>query len=156
MKLNLGTTGHEPGWTTVDILPGADITMDLVRDEWTFEAAEEIKTVHFLQELPLRDAINVLNKCYQILIPRGKLTVNVPDIDKAIHAYVMRDETFFLNKGKNLDQKFLWHLMWGGSNLSFYNIPFISQLLEEAGFTMVRSVMQTSKPNESLEVEARK
>jgi hypothetical protein len=157
MKLDLGTTGHEEGWITVDKLPGADVQLDLLDfDKWEWRNVEEIRTTHFIQELPLHKAKELLNQCFKTLIPGGKITVSVPDFNKYITAYVAGDDSMFINRGICFESRFLNQLMWGGANISFYTVDMLSEILFKIGFSQITPVAPGNRAAESLCLEAYK
>lgn len=86
MKLNLGSHNKRiDGYTNIDILdlPEVDIKHDLTKLPWPFEmsSVEEIFAEEFLEHISWRKCEAILNECYRILMPGGKLKIQVPDID---------------------------------------------------------------------------
>jgi predicted SAM-dependent methyltransferase len=85
MKLNLGCGEHlVPGYTNVDLRLPADVLGD-IRD-LTFEDVTDVTAFHMLEHLPREDALPVLRRVRGWMAPRGRLTVEVPDMQAIMAA----------------------------------------------------------------------
>jgi predicted SAM-dependent methyltransferase len=96
MKLDICTrTRHLNDFLTVDGKPGdnVDIVTDIrTRLPFNNESAEEVFSCATLEHLTLVQSSRLLREFSRILIPGGKLTVAVPDLDKIARAYL--DKSF--------------------------------------------------------------
>lgn len=69
-----------------------------------------IFTCHVLEHLTDDQDLFLLKECYRILKPNGLLRISVPDMDKAINAYIHNNNDFFdkggaVCKGDNIERK---------------------------------------------------
>ncbi len=81
MKLNLGSSDrHFTGYLNVDIVPPADLIMDLTK-EWKSgdSSVEEIRAWDIIEHLP--DKIHTMNEAWRVLIPNGIFDIIVPTTD---------------------------------------------------------------------------
>ena len=89
MKLNLGCwNDYRAGWVNVEHpdnarLVKADVYQDLNATPYEFEdsSADEIYMSHVLEHLD--NPITVMDECWRILKPNGRLTVRVPHFTDA-------------------------------------------------------------------------
>jgi ubiquinone/menaquinone biosynthesis C-methylase UbiE len=86
MMLNLGSHNKRiDGYTNVDVLdlPNVDIVHDLNSFPWPFEmsSVDGILMQEFLEHISWRNTQAVINECYRILKPGGKINIQVPDIE---------------------------------------------------------------------------
>lgn len=86
MKLNLGSHNKRiEGYTNIDVLelPNVDIVHDLTVFPWPFDMStiDEILMQEFLEHIGWRQTEAVVNECYRILRPGGKIKIQVPDIE---------------------------------------------------------------------------
>ncbi len=97
MKLNVGGQqskyGVEPGWTCVDILPDADVVMDIQEAPLPYPAnsVEAIYFSHCLEHLWPHKYDFVLTEMWRVLVPGGILRVVVPDMALAMRKYMNDD-----------------------------------------------------------------
>lgn len=87
LKLNLGSKNpewkeqKEKGWTTVDIVEGADITMDLRKHNlpWDDNIVDLIYCSHFIEHITHKEARNFLKECIRMLRPGGIIRIVFPE-----------------------------------------------------------------------------
>lgn len=138
-----GDPGDRPGFLTVD-LNTADIELDL-RNEWDVlykKPAVELLASHILEHMPLDSGIEFINKCYKSLLPGGKITIAVPDMDKFINCkinnnwdpvagYMWTDLNWFMGGDEREANLHMRHYhMYSEGSLSWY--------LQQAGFVNIR------------------
>ena len=74
---------------------------------------------------------------------RGERTWRkLPDLDRAIRAYVSKDIDYFLISDeviKTLSGKMIVQLSWYGRSRSMYTVEFISELLARNGFQSIQA-----------------
>jgi predicted SAM-dependent methyltransferase len=103
-------------------------------------SVEYVASVHTLQEVPFPDLQPVLRELYRVLKPGGALRLVLPDADKAIHAYVRGDRSYFLvpdEDATSLGGKFAAHILWYSHSRILLTFDFVQELLIKAGFSRV-------------------
>jgi predicted SAM-dependent methyltransferase len=162
-----------PGWFNSDIRPGEAVDhVGDIRDGLPLAAAsvEYAVTMHGLQDLSVRDLTPALGELHRVLKPGGLLRVSVPDLDRAIRAYLDGDRGYFYirdEEASSLGGKLSYQMTWYGSVRSLFTFDFLEELLLKAGFREVHRCAfgQTrspdpaitaldNRPRESLFVEA--
>jgi predicted SAM-dependent methyltransferase len=138
-----GTANVSEGWVNSDIKPGdgidvvADIADGLPLDDESFDYAVSI---HALPEIPYPGLRGALVELRRVLKPGGVLRLSLPDLDKAIRAYLDRDAEYFLvpdEDVRSLGGKMIVQLTWYGFSRSMFTFDFVEELLYGAGFVRV-------------------
>ena len=132
------------GWTNSDIAPGpgvdvvADIRSGLPIPDDTFDY---VVSIHALPELPYADQDRALAELRRVMKPGAVLRLGLPDLDKAIRAYVSKDIDYFLIPDeviKSLSGKMIVQLSWYGRSRCMFTADFIAELLQRSGFHNIR------------------
>jgi predicted SAM-dependent methyltransferase len=173
-RLNWGCGEEpEPGWINSDIkdMPGIDIVAD-IRDGLPLQTSsiDYVVSIHALPEIPYDTLETALRELWRVLKPGGVLRLALPDLDKAIQAYLAGDSGYFLvpdEDARTIGGKLIVQMTWYGWSRSLFTHEFIEELCIRAGFSRVDtcSYMQTaseypeiveldSREKESLYVEA--
>jgi SAM-dependent methyltransferase len=143
-RLNWGS-GREgaPGWINSDRRagPGIDLVCD-IRDGLPLgdESLDYATSVHALQEVAYEELVPVLEELRRVLKPGGTLRLILPDLDKAIQAYLRSDPGYFLvpdEVAQGLGGKLITHVLWYGHSRVLFTHDFIEELLVKAGFRLV-------------------
>jgi len=144
-RLNWGC-GPKPvaGWINSDILIGSgiDVSAD-IRHGLPFEAdsIRYISSIHALQDLPVLDLVPALCELRRILEPNGVLRLALPDLDRAIAAYLRGDPGYFYvpdSDAEKISGKLIVQMSWYGSSRSMFTFEFAEELLLKAGFRDMR------------------
>jgi predicted SAM-dependent methyltransferase len=154
-RLNWGCGPNPvPGWVNSDRLaaPGVELIADIraglpVADD-TFDYAT---SVHALQDIPCLQLVPALRELRRVLKDRGWLRLVLPDLDRAICAYVRGDREYFLipdEEAETLGGKLNMQLTWYGGSRSLLTAPYAEELLLKAGFSAVHhaSFRETGAP----------
>jgi predicted SAM-dependent methyltransferase len=105
MKLNLGCGSDlRPGYLNVDFLGPKYIPFDMgfqLTDlsklpwPWEDESIEEILMLDFLEHFPYAQTEKILQEVWRILIPGGKVDIQVPDFQHCSYAVLDEPELSF-------------------------------------------------------------
>ncbi len=143
-RLNWGCGPVTPaGWVNSDRKsgPGIDVSCD-IRDGLPLPDAsfDYVVSIHALQDLPYLDVLPVLRELRRVLKPGGVLRLALPDLDRAVQAYVRGDRAYFLvpdEEVRSLGGKLAVQMLWYGSLRSMFTYDFVVELLGKAGFAAV-------------------
>jgi predicted SAM-dependent methyltransferase len=164
-RLNWGCGGYpEPGWINSDAsgYAGVDLVCD-IRDGLPLESdsLDYAVSIHALPEIPYPDLLPTLGELRRVLKPKGTLRLGLPDLDKAIDAYLKKDPGYFLipdEDVKSLGGKLVVQMIWYGHSRSVFTHDFVEELLLKAGFSSVSrcAYHQTASPfSEIVELDNR-
>jgi predicted SAM-dependent methyltransferase len=162
-------------WINLDLIAaeGVDVIGD-IRSGLPFESEsiECIVAVHVLQDLPYQDIPVALGELNRVLVPDGWLRLGLPDLDKAIQAYMAGNHAYFHvpdTDAKEIGTKLVTQLVWYGSVRTPFTFDCIAEFLSRENFRRVyRCAFQETRspypaiveldnrPRESLFVEAMK
>ena len=175
-RLNWGCGDHTAGgWLNVDVKsgPNIDLTCD-IRDGLPLESEsfDYAVSIHALPELSYSEVVPALVELRRVLRPGGVLRLALPDLRRAVRAYVLGSEEYFevgKDEARSLGGRFILHILWYGYSKTLFTEDFIEELLVGAGFESVAACryMDTqsrypeivgldNRQNESLFVEATK
>lgn len=173
-RMNWGCGGMTPpGWINSDCVarPGVDLPCDIRRGLPLEEnSLDYITSIHALPEIPYPDLEDVLWELRRVLRPGGVLRLGLPDMDRAIDAYLRKDPDYFLIPDDVIQSrggKMIVQLVWFGRSRTMFTYDFVEELLRKAGFREVHRcdfgqtqspypgiVELDNRPRESLFVEA--
>src|SRR5215212_3112947 len=161
------------GWINTNLLPGEGVELSCdIRDGLPLpsDSIQYIASMHALVELPYLEVVPALRELHRILEPGGMLRLGLPDLDRAIRAYLAGDRAYFNvpdDEMASIDGKFVVQMTWYGTNLMMFTPAVARELLERAGFREVRQaeyrqttgpfpeiVELDNRPKESFFVEA--
>jgi Methyltransferase domain len=140
-RLNWGCGEHtREGWINSDIkeAPGVDVVGDVRRGlPLGSESFDYAVSVHALPELSYPELVPALEELLRVLKPNGVLRLVLPDLDKAVRAYLDGDEEYFHHVGKDAETpggRFIAQILWYGYSRSLFTAEFAGELLRRAGF----------------------
>jgi predicted SAM-dependent methyltransferase len=143
-RLNWGCGPHPaPGWVNSDRLsgPGIEVSAD-IRDGLPLasDTFDYVVSIHALQDLAYLDVVPALRELRRLLRAGGVLRLAVPDLDRAIAAYVRGDRGYFFvpdGEVRSLGGKLCVQMTWYGSNRSLFTGEFLEELCHRAAFRRV-------------------
>jgi SAM-dependent methyltransferase len=129
-----------PGWINADRLanPGVDLPGD-IRDGLPLADAsvDYAVAMHALQELPYGDLEPALRELRRVITPGGVLRIGVPDLDRAIAAYVAGEREYFDVPDADaacIGAKLVVATVGYGAVRTPFTFDFAAELLDRAGF----------------------
>lgn len=142
IKLHVGGKQRYDGWKVLDAVPGAHVDfVGDVRDLSRFgdESCTHIYCSHVLEHLGQGDVLPVLESFYRLLLPGGRLSLSVPDLDTLAW--------LFVNPQYSKATKFeVMRRVFGGQLDAFdfhqtgFNFEFLCDYLRDAGFEKIDHV----------------
>jgi hypothetical protein len=149
-----------PGWINLDrhAGPSVDLACDIRHGIPLADGAiRYIVAMHVLQDLALGDLHPALAELRRTLQPAGVLRLGLPDLDKAIAAYLRKDHRYFYvpdRDAQDIGSKLITQIIWYGSVRTPMTYGFVHELLTRAGFREIRrcSFKQTFSGNEEIVV----
>lgn len=155
LKLHLGCgTIKLCGYVNIDIrrTKATDYVCDVINLPFPKNSIELIETYHMIKHLPKEVFLKALKNWYYILIPGGKLIIELPDFDKAVQEYLEGYE-------ERLNNIFGLHRFKGDTHHFGYNFKRVKQILIQNGFEKITNPDPTDyhKSNEPcMRIEAYK
>jgi len=144
MKLDIcAQSRNNAGFTTVDGIsgPNVDIVADIrLRLPFDDKSIEEVFSCATLEHLLLSQASRLLKEFNRILVPGGKLTVAVPDLNRIAKAYL--DKSF----DYRMINQYLYGQIHENSFMEFdchksaFDFQMLKQMLGTAGFKDIEEV----------------
>ena len=145
LRINLGCGPRAaPGWLNCDLraLPGVDLQMDLRRGlPLAAASADCLAAIHVLQDLAWHEIGAALSELHRVLKPGGVLRVAVPDLERALRAYLERDSAWFYvpdRDAASLGAKLVTQIVWYGSVRTPFTFEFLEERLAAARFGRIR------------------
>jgi len=85
MKLNIGAGDHPlPGWWNTDLNPCHSSIMQLdatKRFPFNDGIFERVFSEHMIEHVPYAAGFSMLQECYRVLEPGGRIRISTPDLD---------------------------------------------------------------------------
>lgn len=132
-----------PGWLNCDLrpAPGLQFCADLRRGlPLASGSLGCIAAIHLLQDLAYGDVVPALRELHRVLHPAGVLRLGLPDLDKAVRAYLAGDAGYFYvpdGDATRLGAKLVTQIIWYGSVRTPFNEDFARETLHAAGFDRI-------------------
>jgi predicted SAM-dependent methyltransferase len=132
-----------PGWINADrhVRPGVAIARD-IREGLPLESGsiDYIVSIHALQDLPYFDVVPALAELRRLLVPGGVVRLGLPDMDRAIAAYLRDDRDYFYvpdSDSATTAGKMIVQLTWYGDSRIMFTYDFAREMLLKADFRAV-------------------
>lgn len=164
-RLNWGCGGlNRPGWINSDRadFKGIDLVADILEGlPLESNSIDYAVSIHALPEIAYPDLVPTLEELRRVLKAGGILRLELPDLEKAIHAYLDGDASYFLipdEDSKTIGGKLVTQMVWYGWSRSLFTHDFTEELLMKAGFSRVNrcSYFKTAGPfPEIVELDSR-
>ena len=143
-RLNWGCGPSPPaGWINADRLcaPGVTLRGD-IREGLALPdgSVDYAVAIHALQDLPYLDVLPALRELRRVLRPDGVLRVGLPDLERAIEAWLRQDKAYFYipdEETSTLGGKLVVQATWYGSARTPFTWDFFHELATKAGFRQV-------------------
>jgi predicted SAM-dependent methyltransferase len=165
-RLNWGCGGmSKEGWINSDRadFKGIDIVADILEGlPIESDSIDYAVSNHALPEIAYPDLVPTLEELRRVLKAGGVLRLELPDLEKAIRAYVAGDTEYFQlipdEDSRTIGGKLVTQMTWYGWSRSLFTHDFVEELLLKAGFSRVKrcSYLQTASPfPEIVELDSR-
>jgi len=125
-----------PGWVNVDRqpLPSVDRVVDVTQG-LPFEDVEALFAEHFLEHLPLDEALAFLLETHRVLAPGGRLRLTTPNLDWVVAAHYAVGVPEAEARARALHLNRAFH---GWSHRFLWNREILAEALVASGFDEVR------------------
>lgn len=145
VRLNWGCGPRPaPGWINADLVPvaGVDLPGD-IRDGLGLPdgSCDYIVAIHVLQDLLFVDLDRAVSELLRVLKPGGVLRLGLPDLDRAIDAYLRGDGAYFHvpdGDTRTVSGKLCVQISWYGSVRTPFTFAFAEEILSKNGFGSIR------------------
>jgi hypothetical protein len=137
LRLHVGSgSQHLDGWVNIDrqALPGVDFVGD-VTEGLPFANAEALFAEHFLEHLPLDQAVAFLVEAHRVLAPGGRLRLSTPNLDWVVATQYAPPHAPSDGSLRALRLNRSFH---GWSHRFLWNRTLLAELLAAVGFDDVR------------------
>ena len=155
-RLNWGCGGmSKAGWINSDRadFKGIDIVADILEGlPIDSNSIDYAVSNHALPEIPYPNLVPTLEELRRVLKAGGVLRLELPDLEKAIRAYVAGDTEYFQlipdDDAQTIGGKLVTQMLWYGWSRSMFTHDFVEEILLKAGFSRVNrcAYLQTASP----------
>jgi predicted SAM-dependent methyltransferase len=143
-RLNWGCgPSPRPGWLNSDLqgYPGVDLPCDIRAGlPLADESMDYVVAIHAVQDLPFVDLDGALTELRRVLKEGGVLRLGLPDLDRAIAAYLRGDGGYFYvpdEHARSVGGKLCVQVTWYGSTRTPFTFDLARELLERSGFRSI-------------------
>jgi hypothetical protein len=143
-RLNWGCGSHVgEGWINSDVkdTPEVDLVADIKQGlPLDANSIDYAVSVHALPELPYGDLLPALAEIRRVLKAGGVLRLVLPDLGRAIDAYVAGDEGYFhlvADDATTPGGRLITQMLWYGYSRTLFTVDFCAELLAKAGFVNI-------------------
>jgi predicted SAM-dependent methyltransferase len=154
VRLNIGA-GYEqlPGWTAVDLYDGPGERWDARSLPLEDNSVEAILANHSLEHLGRDEVPEALAEFYRVLVPSGMLTIDVPDLEWVLAAWL---DGRLDRWGYGLDAIYGSQEHVGNFHKTGFDLKHLIALVTGAGFEIQSAGPHLSHGVQSLLVQGRK
>jgi predicted SAM-dependent methyltransferase len=159
MRLNVGCGPvRAPGWINADrrAEPGIDVAGDLCAGlPLANGSVDYIVAMHVLQDLPYLHIVPALLELRRVLRRCGALRAGVPDLERAIAAFLRGDRGYFHvpdDEVRSAGGKLVVQAIWYGSVRTPFTWDFAREMCAKAGFVETRRARfgETTTPHAGI------
>jgi hypothetical protein len=96
-----------------------------------------VVSVHSLPELTLDELVPALRELQRVLRPGGVLRLVLPDLGRAIDAYIAGNKNYFqlvAKDSRTAGGRFITQMLWYGYSRSLFTTDYCAELLQRAGY----------------------
>jgi hypothetical protein len=134
----------------VDVAGDLSVGLPLASDCFEYAVA-----MHVLQDLSYRDVVPALVELRRVLRAGGALRVGVPDLERAIAAFLRDDPAYFHvpdDEVRSCGGKLVVQAIWYGSVRTPFTWAFAREMCAKAGFREARRARfrETTTPHEAI------
>ncbi len=143
-KLHIGGSSAHQGWEVFNIINAPHVdhvgnAKDLSR--FPDETFSDIYASHVIEHFDYTDELpGVLKELHRVLMPRGKLYISVPDMDKLCRLFLMKDKLSARERFNVMRMMFGGHVDKYDYHNAGLNHEFLEEFLLKAGFENVKVV----------------
>ena len=152
VKLHLGSgTNHLPGWLNTDLQPATDRIIFVDASEplaFDSQTVDYIFAEHMIEHIELDRAISLLEECYRILKPGGKIRISTPCLDHFIDLFNCRKpaqadyicwviEKYYPNASSLHAAYAINNIFYGFGHKFIYDVDTLESMLIKAGFSNI-------------------
>ena len=152
VKLHLGSgTNYLAGWLNTDLQPATDRFVFVDASEplaLDAQTVDYIFTEHMIEHIELDGAISLLDECYRILKPGGKIRISTPCLDHFIELFNCRKpaqaeyicwviEKYFPNVSSLQAAYAINNIFYGFGHKFIYDMDTLKSMLKKAGFSNI-------------------
>lgn len=149
-KLHLGSGAVIlEGWLNIDFDTsfGEGVYPIDLRNPLPFpdKSVSMIFSEHLIEHLPKDDGLKLLQECYRVLKPGGKMRFGWPDFNKVINAFIKKDKKFRkgmlkhmgLNRTQSWDE-FIADMLFSWDHRYYYTPKLLKEYMRIAGFSNIK------------------
>ncbi len=165
-KLHLGAGGNLlPGWCNTDIVPDlkTGVYLNITRHfPFASGSFEYVFSEHTIEHISLRQGIAMLQECFRVLKPKGRVRIATPDLKFLIEMYNQEKtdlqkreitrivDMVFPDVNLYYDSFVINNFFRNWGHQFIYDYKVLKALLERVGFTQVTLCQVAESADENL------
>lgn len=154
-KLHLGCGSNLlSGWVNIDLdSPGSDLHADLTQPlPFSNGSVDLIFTEHFIEHITRANAVALLKECKRVMRQGAVMRISTPDLNWLVQQYSLSktDEWADVHWHPNTPCQLINEGMRSWGHHFLYDIKELCNVLQEAGFSSIKSVPHRSSDHDEL------